>query len=298
MLKRAGELGLDPSAPPTPGLVGRFWGFASARGVSSLVETALEWVDVICVGFFLGPAAAGAYGAVNRCVRMGSMLDTTARLVTGPMVAAAAARGDRGAARAVYSAATRILVACAWPFFLTLAVFSPLLLSLFGDGFTVAAGPMTLISLVMMLAVSAGGVQSVILMVGRSHWQLINKLAPLAVALLGCVLLIPWWGLWGAVIAWGASVLTDVSLATAQVCLRLQFFPPLKSVLGAGITALMCFGVAGVAARCWLGASWHALGLTVAAGGAAYLLMVWLRPAWFGLESLLRRFSGAERSHR
>ena len=47
-----------------------FWMFSSARGVAAIVETALEWIDVLVIAAFLGPAAGGVYGAVNRCVRV------------------------------------------------------------------------------------------------------------------------------------------------------------------------------------------------------------------------------------
>ena len=54
-----------------------FWGFSSARGVATVVETILEWIDVLVVTAFLGAAAGGIYGAVNRCVRVGTMIEHT-----------------------------------------------------------------------------------------------------------------------------------------------------------------------------------------------------------------------------
>jgi O-antigen/teichoic acid export membrane protein len=298
--------GVAPVEPLPAPSAKRFWSFASARGAAALVETCLEWVDVICVGLFLGPAAAGAYGAVNRYVRLGSMLDLTARLVTSPLVSASMARGDTGAARAVYAATTRVLVAAAWPFYLVLVIFAPVLLGVFGPGFAVAAPAMSLIGLAMMLAVSAGGVQSVLLMAGHSRWQLLNKLAALAVAVLGCVLLIPRWGLVGAATAWAASVLLDTSLATFQVWRRLGFVPPLGSIGIVALSALACFGGVGLAMRWGCGSTWWALLLTLLVGGGVYAALVFTRPAAFGLvvpvqalrrtlRRVLRRFRGAAR---
>lgn len=292
------------AAPLPPASPRRFWSFASARGAAALVETCLEWVDVLCVGFFLGPAAAGAYGAVNRFVRLGPMLDLTARLVTSPLVSASLARGELGAAKALYAATTRVLVAAAWPFYLVLAVFAPVLLGVFGEGFAVAAPAMSLIGVAMMLAVSAGGVQSVLLMAGHSRWQLLNKLAALAVAVLGCLVLIPLLGLVGAAAAWAASVLLDAALATFQVWRRLGFAPPLRSIGLVGISALACFGAVGLACRFLLGPSWSALLVTLVLGGGAYAALVLVRPAAFGLEApvgalhaaVARRRGGADRS--
>ncbi|RKW70660.1 hypothetical protein DWQ67_05975 [Galactobacter caseinivorans] len=280
-------MGRAPNGPVTEDITTTrgFWAFSSVRGVSALVETALEWIDVIFVGLFLGPLAAGAYGAVNRCVRLGSMLDQTARLVTGPLLSAAVARGRMAEAQLLYAATTRILVAAAWPFFLLLAVFAPVFLGFFGEGFAEASGPMSLISVAMMLVVSAGGVQSVLLMAGRSRWQLINKSAALLCAVAGCLTLIPLWGMWGAVTAWAVSVLVDAGLATTQAWVRLGFVPPFAALLRAGASSVVCVGLVGLGLRLSLGATLPALLLTVVLGGGAYAAVVWLRPGWFGMQA-------------
>lgn len=281
--------GADPAVlvPATPGLARSFWGIAAIRGASALVEAGREWVDVVLVGCFLGPGAAGLHGVVKRCIRMGVLAETTARFATGPMVAAATARGDRALARRIQARATTVLVTFAWPCFLLLAVFSSLVLGLFGPGFVSAAGPMSLICVVMMLAVPVSAAQSVLPMAGSPRRQLISKFAALAVAVVGCLILIPVWGLWGAVTAWGGSVLTDRVLASAQV--RLGLRPPLRSALRPGSVALSCFGILGVLMRSCLGPGWAALGATVLLGGITYALFLRRRPEWFGLDSVLPR---------
>lgn len=223
-----------------------FWSFSSARGVSAMVEAVLEWIDVLLIGVFLGPAASGVYGAVNRCVRVGAMVEHTARVVTGPEISAAIARGNRTRAREIFVSATRILIAVGWPFFITLAAFGPTLLGFFGPGFTAGAPLLWIIGVAMLVQMAAGGVQSVLLMSGRSRWQLYNKLSALAVAVVLNLTLIPLWGLAGAATAWAAAVLTDCTLATAQVYGKLGIRPyphellPIMA-LAAGTPALGAF---------------------------------------------------------
>ena len=144
-----------------------FWAFSGARGASSVVEVLLEWVDVIAVFILLGPAAGGIYGAVNRCVRLGAMLDHSVRMVTGPVISSALATGDLARARQVFSAATRLLILGAWPFYLLLIIFGPAVMSVFGPGFESGAPALIIIGAAMLLSVSAGGVQSVLLMGGH-----------------------------------------------------------------------------------------------------------------------------------
>ena len=196
---------------------GSFWSFSSARGVSAVVESILEWIDVLCVAFFLSSAASGIYGAVNRMVRMGVMVDHIGRVVTGPSISAAIATKDLDRARQIFVGNTRALIAVGWPFYITLAFFGPVLMGVFGQGFSDGAGVLWVICPAMMLVMAAGGVQSVLLMSGKSRWQLYNKLSSLLVSVVLNLLLVPLWGLYGAVTAWSAAVLVDTLLAAYQV---------------------------------------------------------------------------------
>ncbi|WP_303960717.1 lipopolysaccharide biosynthesis protein [Rothia mucilaginosa] len=194
-----------------------FWGFSSARGVATVVETILEWIDVLVVTAFLGAAAGGVYGAVNRCVRVGAMIEHTGRVVTGPSISAALATRQLDRAREIFLSTTRVLTALSWPFYLSLAFFGPVLLGFFGKGFEAGAGILWVICPAAMLSMSAGGVQSVLLMSGKSRWQLLNKLSSLVVAVTLNFTLVPVWGLYGAVTAWASALLIDTFLASYQV---------------------------------------------------------------------------------
>ena len=194
-----------------------FWGFSSARGVATVVETILEWIDVLVVTAFLGAAAGGIYGAVNRCVRVGTMIEHTGRVVTGPSISAALATRQLDRAREIFLSTTRVLTALSWPFYLSLAFFGPVLLHFFGKGFEAGAGILWVICPAAMLSMSAGGVQSVLLMSGKSRWQLLNKLSSLVVAVTLNFTLVPVWGLHGAVTAWASALLIDTFLASYQV---------------------------------------------------------------------------------
>ena len=194
-----------------------FWGFSSARGVATVVETILEWIDVLVVAAFLGAAAGGVYGAVNRCVRVGAMIEHTGGVVTGPSISAALATRQLDRAREIFLSTTRVLTALSWPFYLSLAFFGPVLLGFFGKGFEAGAGILWVICPAAMLSMSAGGVQSVLLMSGKSRWQLLNKLSSLVVAVTLNFTLVPVWGLYGAVTAWASALLIDTFLASYQV---------------------------------------------------------------------------------
>lgn len=265
----------------TPASLGRlaqarsFWSFSAGRGAGSLVEIILEWVDVILVGVFLGPAAAGIYGVVNRCVRLGQMADHSARIVVGPMLGAAMASADLARTQVIYLMSTRVLVLVAWPFYLFLLISGPTLLSFFGPGFEAGHSALAIIAIAMGLAVTAGGVQSVLLMAGRSRWQLYNKLAALAVAVTGNLLLIPILGLRGAAISWAAAVLLDCALATWEVHHFLHIRVSLRSIALPAVLALLVYGAGLLLVQMLFGRS-----LVTVALGLAALTLVYGAAAW------------------
>ena len=162
------------------------------------------------------------------------MLDHTARMVTGPGISAAMAVKDFGSTNRIYTVATAVLVAAAWPLYLTLALHGRAVLNLFGEGFESGHTAMAIVSLSMLFVVSAGGVQSILLMAGRSSWQLGNKFSALIVAVALNLLLIPVWGITGAAVAWSAALLTDAGLALWQITTKLGIRPDLGLILRTG----------------------------------------------------------------
>lgn len=270
---------LDPAPAPAvaaPETARSFWSFSSARGVSAMVEAVLEWIDVLLIGLFLGPAASGVYGAVNRYVRVGVMVEHTARIVTGPDISAAIATGDTARARTIFVGATRLLIGIGWPFFITLAIFGPTLLSFFGPAFTAGAPLFWIICTAMLVQMAAGGVQSVLLMSGRARWQLYNKLSALAVAVVLNLTLIPLWGLAGAATAWAAAVLSDCLLASYQVYTKLSIRPQVAELAPVLALAAALPALTGALALTLLGQNLAGLALYAALILPLYTILLYI----------------------
>ncbi|MEX3611255.1 polysaccharide biosynthesis C-terminal domain-containing protein [Rothia sp. LK2588] len=274
-----------------------FWGFSAARGVSAVVEAILEWIDVLAVALFLGAASSGMYGAVNRMVRMGVMVDHIGRVVTGPSISAAIATGKLDRARSIFVGNTRALIAVGWPFYITLAFFGPTLMEVFGHGFAQAAGVLWVICPAMMLQMAAGGVQSVLLMSGKSRWQLYNKLSSLAVSVALNLWLVPLWGLLGAVTAWAAAVLVDTLLAAFQVMRLVGIRAKPEEmiavmVISAGVPLIGAFGVAQL-----MGQSWPAIFTYAAIVLPIYGLLMYRFREAIGIENLFKSRKKNNRSY-
>jgi O-antigen/teichoic acid export membrane protein len=265
------------------GGVARFWRFSIPRGGAAVLERLLDWSGVLLVVVLAGPALGGVYAVVNRCASAGYMLDTAARIVTGPRISRALAVGDTAAAEALFLTVTRAMVLLSWPFYLLLAVFAPAVLALFGPEFAAGAPALALVSLALMLATAAGMVQSVLLMGGRSSWQLGNRIVQLGTMVGLTLVLVPWLGLVGAAIAWVAAIAVDTALAGTQVARRMGIRTSARRITPAALLAVTVFGGGGLLIRALLGPT--LLGLLVAALllGATYAAGVVLLRKRLGL---------------
>ncbi|MHA7180685.1 lipopolysaccharide biosynthesis protein [Arthrobacter sp. MDB2-24] len=225
-----------------------FWRFSSARGVSSGLEILLEWIDVLAVALMLGQSAAGVYAVVTRCIRVGQIVDHAVRTVSSPNISASLATGQIEQVKEIFIVSGKVLILLAWPIYLTLLIKAPEVLLVFGSEFDEGATALRVLAVAMLIAVTAGGVQSMLLMGGRSHWQAMNKGVALVIAAILLLLLVPVLGIAGAAMAWATAVLVDCALASYQVAKKMGIRLPLRQlalpvfIVTAFFAAPLCIG--------------------------------------------------------
>lgn len=264
-----------------------FWSFSAARGVAAFLETALEWIDVLVVAAFRSPAEAGVYALCTRIVRAGLVVETAVRVAVAPRIATLLGKGDVGAASVLFTAMTRVVILASWPLFLVLIVFAPTVLGVFGEGFASGGPALVILSVAMMLRLATGIVQSLLLMGGRSHYQMGNKMAAVVVNLGLNLLLVPAYGIVGAAVAWAATMVLDTGLATLQVRSRLRVrLNPRRLALPVGLTLGFAGGCAVVRILGGEGLQWTAA--AAIASGLVYAALVWQLRRGLELDELVR----------
>jgi O-antigen/teichoic acid export membrane protein len=264
-----------------------FWRFSAARGVSAAVEILLEWVDVLLVGALASPADAAVYGVVTRCLRASEVVQQAARIVAGPQISAALARGDTAHVREVYGLISAAMIWLTWPFFIVLAVFGDEVLRVFGPGFSDGAIPMAVLAGAMALATAAGAVQTILLMGGRSTWQLADKTFALILNVGLDLLFIPWWGITGAAIAWALTIVVDTAIVLWQVQVLMDLRPSGRHLRLAIVQALLLVGAPMLAVRAIFGSSATVVVVSVAVLAAVYVSAGWTTRHALGLPRLL-----------
>lgn len=269
-----------------------FWGFAWARGVAYVFQVSTLWIGILLTGALASSSDAGVFGSLSRIAVVGTLALQSINLVLEPRLAAALARSDRSSAQRLYQVATGWAVVVGFPLFAMVAVFSPLLLGLFGPGYGGGALALAIVSCAMLWNIATGPVTAVLLMAGKSRWNLCNTAAALVVYVGAALALIPPLGLPGAALAWAAAIGVENGLPLLEVRRGLGLFPFTPPILRVMATALALFGAAGIAVRA--AGLTNVAGISIAAGlgSGFYLWYLWRNAEELSLPILSSAPSG------
>jgi O-antigen/teichoic acid export membrane protein len=269
--RQADRKGTGGAARPTRELASRFWRFTAPRGFAGIFQVTTLWLNTLLLGGLGSTRDAGIFNAATRYITAGLMVGVAIQQVLQPKLAELLALGDRRRAREVYQASTAWLVTAVWPLYLSFALFSPALLRVFGGEFRAGESVLVVLGLTMLVATGVGTVDVVLLMGGKSSWNLYNTIAGLTVQIVLNLLLIPPFGVTGAALAWAASILTNNLLPLAQVWKFMDLHPFGRGFRHIAPIALVCYGTVGLALRLVFGASIPAFIAFELIGGLLYL---------------------------
>jgi O-antigen/teichoic acid export membrane protein len=285
------DLGIPPRAPDADGLgdVGRsFWKFTAPRAVAGVAQVLMQRLDIILVAALSGLKAAAIYTAATRFVVVGQFVNAALTAPFQPRLSALIAVQDQVGAKTLYRASTTWLILLSWPLFGACIALAPEYLAIFGHGYGGAVPVVVILSASMLFASACGLVDSVVLMSGRSSWNLGTTVVALTVNVVADVILIPPFGIVGAAVGWSAGIAAAnvVPLALAWGALGLHPF-------GAGMWSALaltgiCF-VAGPVVVSEVSSSVSATVGTLAGGAAAFVAVVWRGRKLFDLDGLVRR---------
>jgi O-antigen/teichoic acid export membrane protein len=252
-----------------------FWRFSAPVAIGSFFATVTSWIDTLLIGTFLSVGPAGVYTSAIRMMMVGLYLVSTVILVVSPHISRFLASGQRDRARSMYQISTAWLVLATWPVFLTIAFFAPVLVRVFGPGFATGRGVLVVASLAGLGASATGPVNAVLLMGGRSGWNLVNVTVGFSVNIVLNLLLIPRIGILGAGVAWATSLLVLNVSALGEVTALLHLHPFSAAFGVAAATSLVCYGGAGLVSTMVVEPSIASLVVSGTGATALYVLLLW-----------------------
>jgi len=196
-------------------------------------------------------------------------------LAIGPQISDLLARESHERAEAVFQTATWWLMAISWPLYLALAVFSPLLLRVFGHEFIAGHTALLVLSIGMLVFIGTGNNKIVLLMGGKSGWNLAISGMVLVTNLTLNFVLIPKFGVLGAAISLAASIALDNISTTIVVLFALRLQPFGKGYAVVALSSIACYVGLGIAVRLALGMTIGTFALYAAGASVVYAGILW-----------------------
>ncbi|WP_370618057.1 polysaccharide biosynthesis C-terminal domain-containing protein [Mumia qirimensis] len=276
---------------------GAFWRYTAPRGIASAAQLSLQRLDIVLVALYLGPAEAAIYTAATRFVVLGQLGSQAVALAVQPKFAELLAHDDRVSARQVYRTTTAWVMAVTWPVHLVVAVLAPVVLRIFGPGYDSGWSVVVVLALTMLFATSCGMVTMLLVMAGKTTWNLLNVLVALTANLVLNLTLIPVWGIFGSAVAWSVAIALSNALPLFQVRRALGLDPFGRGSVAVAGLATLCF--AAVPGLGWLlgGDPVLLVGLTVV-GGVLYAVGLWFLRGVLELDGLVGSIAGRLRPRR
>jgi O-antigen/teichoic acid export membrane protein len=197
--------------PLEEGALARLVRYAGPRAPAALFSQLLFWTDLFVLTRFATDVQVGVYSAALRTGQVVVLFLTSVNLMFSPFVADLHNRGEIDRLDKLFKTVTRWTLIATLPMFLALFVVPSAFLRLFGSGF--AGGETALLILLagQLVNISTGSAGFVLIMTGRTGWDLLVYAISLALDVSLAFWLCPRYGIEGAAIA------NAVTFATSNV---------------------------------------------------------------------------------
>ncbi|TMK79472.1 MAG: hypothetical protein E6G47_08255 [Actinobacteria bacterium] len=190
-----------PATPPPPGELRDLLGYGAPRAPAALLGQLLFWTDYFVASRYVTSQTLGVYAAAVRVSQALVLFLIAVNYMFSPFVADLHERGERVQLDALYKALTRWIVAGSLPILLTLLVLPGPVLLVFGGSFATGTTALRILLVGQTVNVATGSVGFILIMVGRTGWDLMVYLGSFLLDFALAVLLASHLGTTGAAIA-------------------------------------------------------------------------------------------------
>ncbi len=194
--------------------------FGMLRAPATLFSQMLFWTDLFVLANYRPSHQVGVYGATVRTGQSLLLFLTSLSLVFSPFVADLHHRGEREKLDQLYKNVTRWGLATTMPILLALAILPGTIMRVYGPDFVAGKDALEILIIGLIVPVVVGTVGFILIMVGRTGWDLLVYALSFVLAVGVAVWLSPKYGMRGAAIA---EAVTLTASAVARLLLVHHF---------------------------------------------------------------------------
>jgi O-antigen/teichoic acid export membrane protein len=198
-----------PDLPSEPGGSRELIRYGAPRAPAALLSQLLFWTDYFVLSRYVTSAQLGVYAAAVRVAQALVLFLIAVNYMFSPFVADLHARGERDRLDGLYKALTRWVLAGTLPLLLLLVVVPGPVLKIFGGTFDAGVTPLRILLIGQIVNVAVGSVGFILIMVGRTGWDLTVYAGSFVVDLAVAFGLAPSLGAKGAAIAQAVTLVVS-----------------------------------------------------------------------------------------
>jgi O-antigen/teichoic acid export membrane protein len=192
---------------------------------SALMDTTSQYLEVVLIGFVLGPTAAGLYFVATRITNVFAMITGSISIYATSQISALFYSGAKPELQHMLRALAIISAVLNGAALLTIIVAGKLLLSIFGPAYVSAFPALVILAIGASAGALVGPATHLLLLTGHEGAYPRIMAPVLFIRAILIVALTPWLGLMGAAIAWSVSTLV-MAVALIIACRRLVGLDP------------------------------------------------------------------------
>jgi O-antigen/teichoic acid export membrane protein len=183
--------------------------YGAPRAPAALLAQLLFWTDYFVFSHYARGAELGVYAAAVRVAQALVLFLIAVNYMFSPFVADLHARGERERLDGLFKTLTRWVVAGSLPILLLLLIVPGPVLRLFGGEFQSGTAALRILLIGQAVNVATGSVGFILIMVGRTGWDLVVYAASFLLDLVVAFTLVPHLGARGAAIAQAVTLVTS-----------------------------------------------------------------------------------------
>ena len=279
VLKHAGHRGLGFHVSDSAATAREILGFASPLVLVVILTSLITWTDTLMLGYFRPADEVGIYSAALRTAMLTGIVLVSFNAIFSPLISDLYNRGETGRLESMFKLTCRWIFTFSLPLFLLISLFPAEIMSLFGAEFVSGQNVLVVIAFAWFINAAAGSVGVMLIMSGYQKVMMVNSIAIFLLNVLMNYFLIPAYGMQGAAVASGLSIIAYNAVMLLQVKILIGMHPYnrmfIKPLVFGGIIFLIFYMMVG-----WLDLS-LVLKLTVIAPAfvGAFLLAIFFRGA-------------------
>jgi O-antigen/teichoic acid export membrane protein len=256
-----------------PGAAGALVRYGAPRAPAALLSQGLFWIDYFVASHFIaaGYVTAAEVGVYSACVRVALAMVlflTAVSYVFSPFVADLHARGERERLDDLFKAITRWTVAGTIPVLLLMLIVPSAILRVFGGAeFATGSDALRILVIGQAINVSVGAAGFVLIMAGRTGWDLVVYGLSAALDLTLAWILVPRFGIEGAAAAQAITIAASNWLRLVLVRRFVGIFPWDLTYLRLLVPTLACAAAMLAAHEVASGTKWYVQLVVVAVIG-------------------------------